>query len=58
MEQYNDILEKIEQYQNQLKDPSLTDLQKQTILNKIGELTDYAKRITFNISMCEEDNLV
>lgn len=55
MDKYKKILSKINEYEKQLENPSLTSLQKQLIEVKIGDLVDEAKRMTFHISMCEED---
>lgn len=56
--EYDSLLKKIEEYQKQLSNPSLTDLQKSELKIKIGDLVDKAKRMTFHISMCEEDNII
>lgn len=58
MDKYDALLKKIEEYQNQLSNPSLTDLQKSALRIEIGNLVDEAKRMTFHISMCEEDNIL
>lgn len=58
MDKYKIILDKIANYEKQLKDTSLSDIDRKLIEIKIGDLTDQAKRMTFNISYVEEDNLV
>ena len=58
MDRYNQILKEIEELQQQLKDPFITELHKSAFECDIGNLVNEAKRMTFHISMCEEDNLI
>lgn len=58
MNEYKIILDKIANYEKQLEDTSLSDMDRKLIEIEIGDLTDQAKRMTFNISCMEEDNLV
>lgn len=58
MDEYRKILTEIDELTKQMQNTSLSDIEKKLIEIKIGDLSDQAKRITFNIACMEEDNYV
>ncbi len=58
MDEYRKILTEIDELTKQMQNTSLSDIDKKLIEIKIGDLSDQAKRMTFNIAYMEEDNYV